>query len=202
MKEATISDLLLLIQVVFIIMQTVLIVWVSQEWRNQKRSERYADQCYNILKHWQEIKHYLYVLTGLAVYCSKDDKEYSVRFIEENENSIRIFWTFLRDPEIYIDRKDKNSMELIAKIEDDCRFMKSIFEDAKDSGTNICIEIEEQLLNRNYCLNSKQEVEKIKRNNDKVGVKKDEIFQIYEKDVEAIMKELKGILLEYAHYKK
>ena len=122
MNESTVSNSLASIQIIFIIIQTVLIVWVSKEWVNQKRTERYADQCHNILKHWWKIEQYLYILAGspeegdgeydVEYYAEDDDKHardyaknYAQRFLENNKDSIMIFLSFLRNPEIYIGKK-------------------------------------------------------------------------------------------------
>ena len=89
-----------------------------------------------------------------------------------------------------------------------------------------------KLLRKKYCLNSKQKIEEIKSINDKDTDEKIEILnktkffvindndthedvkekinkfqqfkisRIYKKDVEEIMKKLKSILLDYAHYEK
>ena len=87
-----------LIQAIFILFQIGVIVWVARQWKNQKRAERYADQCHRILLHWHNIEHYWYILTGLAVY-HVNPYEHSRNFFEEKRDSILCFLAFLRNPE-------------------------------------------------------------------------------------------------------
>ena len=199
------GDYLSLVQTVLIAVQIGVVLWVARQWKVQKRSERYADQCHNILKHWYKIEHYFYVIAGMAVYDGKNDWEYSKKFIGDNKDDLLIFYLFLKNPKIYINDKDNDSIRKVFEIEKDYSTIRFIYDEYMSQGGNknwLRPYIGKYLLEYEYELNSKSEVQKIKESNNKDAVKMNEIFKIYKKDVQKVMAKLEEILLDYFHLKK
>ncbi len=207
-------------------------MWVSKEWGNQKRSERYAEQCHSVLKHWWKIEQYLYVLIGSPRYDMDSEFKgsgerilvdieeerpnyYPEKIFKDNEDAILIFLSFLRNPEIYIDEQEDR--DTISKIKKNYDFIEKTFYEVYDDErleelgdgkfmelieVNLNERIKYRLSTKDYFFNSKLEVEKIKNSDYEEIVKERKIIRVYEKDTEEMLSNLKEILLEYAHYKK
>ena len=203
-----------LIQAIFILIQIGVILWVARQWKNQKRSEKYADQCHRILQYWHNIEHYWYILTGQAVYYV-NERDHSKKFFEENGDSVLCFLTFLRNPEIYVNKKDKESMDMIKKIKRIHIDIKFLFDNwfGKHSdnlnGPGLYGFIEKSLYEKSLTEipeeyeDIKEEIENIKNSSEQEeGIKRLDIHKVYNKKYNEDIKKLKNILLNYAHYKK
>ncbi len=193
---------------ILIFFQICVIIWVAHQWKNQKRTERYADQCHRILKHWHNIEHYWHILTGQAVY-RVDEYAHSKKFIEEHEDSILCFLAFLRNPEIYINKEDNKSMNMISGINKTYFCINAIFKECfnKTRPESTPSELLEHIINSLYTNNCPQEqnikekIEDIKESNEIEGLKKEKVYKVYIEKYNEDIKNLKDILLNYAHYK-
>ena len=97
-------EILYCIQIVAIFIQVAVIVWVARQWREQKKEERYADQCHLILKDWSSIDRYWDILIGDGIY-PLGIHEGLKKLLKENGDCIMRFRSFLRYPKFTLIQK-------------------------------------------------------------------------------------------------
>lgn len=195
----TISDGLAITQIILIIIQIGVIIWVARQWRNQKRSERYADQCHRILLHWHNIYHYWSILIGTTPYIG-GVKSHFEKFIEEEREFIRYLNAFLMDPDIYINEDDKVSMETIKVAGETYIEIKNIFDgylkylSGRDSSQeeDYCKYLHEHFYREKYERDPKSGEELLQ-----INPTYKEKMDKYKNNIET----MKKILKNYAHYK-
>ena len=117
-------------------------------------------------------------------------------------------------PEIYVNEKDKESMDMIWKINEihidiKIRFNSWFKKDPNDPiQVGLYEFIEESLYRKTLTkipekyADIREEIEGIMNGSEQKGVKKLNIHEAYNKKYNEDIKNLKSILLSYAHYKK
>ena len=193
-----------IIHILLIGFQCGVIIWVAQQWKNQKRSERYADQCHRILQHWHNIDHYWRILIGEAVYCDGVDKHIK-KFFSEEEKSVLLFKVFLRNPDLYFNKNDEESMKAVKSFQEAHVRMNTILETYYNNDSQKKIHLRD-LIKKDFRERSDEEEDpKIKEEIEEFQKSLQEehkIYQIYIKRYKEYLMNLKDALSEYAHYKK
>ena len=203
MSSETISCWTSVISCMAVVAQIFVIVWIADRWKKQKRTEQYSKNCYHILiNHWQRFEHYWYVLMGTAVY-RPSEKEHYERVIEDSEDSIIYLKSFLRDPEIFISKDDKNSVDTIKKIWGVCYIIENTFQEYLKSDKY-------EKLDKNYYKKAEyvcfkeaniKKIHEIKNSINKTECEKEmTVYRICISELEEHIKQVKKILLDYAHF--
>ena len=173
------SDVVLIIQLIATIVQITVIIWIARQWRNQKKEERYSDQCHLILKSWPTINGYWKIVTGQGIYHTSNQRHHLDKFFNENEGIISKLHSFLSYPEIYIYSKDKESIKKIKAMGNDYNNVLDAFHrwGELNEQTTKSMSLRAHLETEYYPSRwidgeDHNEIESIKNNNDNDSVKK------------------------------
>ena len=197
------------ISCIAVVVQIFVIVRIANQWKKQKRREQYSKNCYHILiNHWQRFEHYWYVLMGTAVY-RPNVKEHYERVIEDSEDSIIYLESFLRDPEIFISKDDKESIDTIKEIRRVYFIIENIFkrylelDDFEELNYSVCLRKGYYKSAKDICLDESniEKIDKIENDTNCTDLEKEiEVGEICKSELKNHVDQIKNILLDYTHF--